>query len=36
MDKETNIGEILRNAILPEKVDFLGIPVDPAFYTSLP
>ena len=35
MDKETNIGEILRNAILPEKVDFLGIPVDPAFYTAL-
>ena len=35
MNEKASIGDVLREAILPEKVNFLGIQVDPAFYTAI-
>lgn len=35
MEEKVGVGEVLRESILPEKVDFFGIAVDPAFYTAL-
>ncbi|MBP5404539.1 MAG: hypothetical protein J6Y74_01130, partial [Clostridia bacterium] len=30
-----SLGELMREALLPENVNFLGIGVNPSFYTSL-
>jgi len=33
--EEKTLGEIMKEAVLPENVDFLGLGVNPSFYSAL-